>query len=220
MDFLQKQKGLFTKEDNKKLRDFVVLVAGCGGLGTNQVTQLQRIGVKKIYLVDYDVIEISNLNRQILYSAEDIGKPKVKIAKEKLDSNTLGTEIISLFNKVDTNFCIPADVDLVLDALDNFKSRLTLETLCLDKNIPFIHGGINGMYGQVTSITNHSRVKLKDLIDPDSNKKINSFLPVIATVASIQVNEAVKIYLEKTSTLTNQIMFIDFEDYSFTILDL
>lgn len=63
MDFLKRQKLMFSKEELKIIRDLVVLIAGVGGLGTHQALQLQRIGVKKIYLLDYDRVEPSNLNR-------------------------------------------------------------------------------------------------------------------------------------------------------------
>lgn len=220
MNFLKRQYDIFTSEENKNISELVVLVAGCGGLGTNQVMQLQRIGVKKVYIVDYDKVEETNLNRQVLYSYSDIGLYKVNVAKRKLDNNKLKTEIIPIISKIEEGFAIPKDVNIILDALDNFESRLFLEEISLKNNIPFIHGGINSMRGQVISITNESKTKLKDLIGEVNKTKINSFLPVISLIASLQVNEAVKFISNKDNILIDKLLLIDLDDYSFNIINL
>jgi molybdopterin/thiamine biosynthesis adenylyltransferase len=219
MNYLEKQKNMFTEIENEKLSKLVVLIAGCGGLGTNQAVILQRIGVKKIYLVDYDKIEVSNLNRQILYSFEDVNKSKVLIAKEKLDKTMLKTEIIANAVKIDENFIVPNDVNLVFDALDNYESRIVLEKISIERDIPFIHGGINSMYGQICTITKNGRNRIKDLISHKDNN-VNSFLPVISIIASLQVNEGIKVYLNKENTLLNKILFVDLDNYSFTMVDI
>ncbi len=219
MDYLIRQKNVFTKEENIKISNTVVLIAGCGGLGTNQAQILQRIGVKKIYLVDYDKIEVSNLNRQVLYSYDDINEYKVMVAKKKLNQNNLSTEIVAVKQKIDENFEMPLDVDLVLDALDNYESRIIIEKKVLEKNLPFIHGGINSMYGQITTITTKSRIRIKDLISKTDDTNISSYLPVITIVASLQVEEGIKVVLSKNNSLLNKILFVDLDIYSFTLVD-
>ena len=220
MDYLEKQKKVFTEFENIKLSKLVVLVAGCGGLGTNQAVILQRIGVKKIYLVDFDKVEITNLNRQILYSYADIGKLKTIISKEKLDKNLLKTEIIANVEKIDKDFIIPDDVDIVFDALDNYKARIDLETITLKQDIPLIHGGINSMYGQVCVITKNSRNRIKNLLNANDKSDISSFSPTVSLVASLQINEGIKIYLNKKNTLLNKILFVDLDNYEFTLVDI
>ena len=93
LDFIDRQKEMFTKDQLKKITNLNVLIAGAGGLGTNQAQQLQRVGINKIYAFDYDKVDISNLNRQILYGKKDIGKNKVEVFKERLDDFDLETEI-------------------------------------------------------------------------------------------------------------------------------
>ena len=219
MDYLIRQKKIFTKEENIKISNTVVLIAGCGGLGTNQAQILQRIGVKKIYLVDYDKIEASNLNRQVLYSYDDINEDKVMVAKKKLNQNNLKTKIIAVKQKIDDDFIIPTDVNIVLDALDNYEARIIIEKKILKKNLPFIHGGINSMYGQVTTITTESRIRIKDLISKTDNTNVSSYLPVVTIVASLQVEEGIKAVLGKEYSLLNKILFVDLEIYSFTLVD-
>ncbi|MEA1976112.1 MAG: ThiF family adenylyltransferase [Bacillota bacterium] len=220
MDYLKNQKKVFTEIENAKLSKLVVLVAGCGGLGTNQAVILQRIGVKKIYLVDFDKIEVSNLNRQILYSYKDIGKLKAIISKEKLDKNMLKTEIIASIEKINKDYIIPDDVDIVFDALDNYKARVDLEEITLKQDIPLIHGGINSMYGQVCVITKNSRNRIKNLLNKNDKNEISSFLPTVSVVASLQINEGIKVYLNKEDILLNKILFVDLDNYEFTLVDI
>jgi len=94
-DYLKRQEKLFSKAQRKRIEELNILIAGTGGLGTNQALQLQRIGVNKLYLYDYDRVEISNLNRQLCYGKKDLGRLKVEAAAEFLNDFDLETEIIS-----------------------------------------------------------------------------------------------------------------------------
>ncbi|MFW5787977.1 MAG: HesA/MoeB/ThiF family protein, partial [Halanaerobiales bacterium] len=120
---------MFSEKEYNKIRGMTAFVAGAGGLGTHQILELQRTGVKKIYLLDYDRIVASNLNRQILYGSGDIGKYKAERAKEVLDSFALGTEIVQINEKLSNDYTIPEDVDIVFDAFDNFEARFILDDL-------------------------------------------------------------------------------------------
>ena len=122
MDFLERQKLMFSKRELEIITDLTVVIAGVGGLGTHQAMQLQRAGVKKIYLIDSDKIEISNLNRQVLYGRDDIGKFKAIRAKEVLDDFKLDTEVVAITERVTSDMEFPEDVDLIFDAFDNFES--------------------------------------------------------------------------------------------------
>ena len=84
-DYLKRQFDIFNQKENEKLEKLNVMIAGAGGLGTHQAQQLLRMGINKIYLYDNDVVEMSNLNRQLFYGKDDIGKNKVDIAKKHLD---------------------------------------------------------------------------------------------------------------------------------------
>lgn len=222
MDYLTRQERIFTKDESKKLREAVVYIAGSGGLGTHQAQQLQRIGVKKIYLVDKDKVEVSNLNRQIFYGYKDIGKYKVKKAKEVLEGFNLNTEIEIRKEIINKDTKIPSDVDIILDALDNFESRYILEGLARKYNIPFIHAGVDSWYGQITTIIPGKTTSLQDILGSVNKSKgvIPVISPVVSILASLQVIEAVKLIIGRKDTLENKLMLVDLRDYSIVKIDL
>ncbi|MGM0438616.1 MAG: HesA/MoeB/ThiF family protein, partial [Bacillota bacterium] len=212
MSILQRQNPLFNNKEQQRLKDMVVLIAGAGGLGTNQAQQLQRIGIKKIYLYDYDKIVDSNLNRQLFYGKKDIGKSKVKKAKKHFESFGLDTEIEVFDNKIDENLDIPDDVDLIFDALDNFSSRFLLEKVAAKNNLPLIHAGVQSWYGQITAIIPGKSVSLKEIFAGTEEKDNESppvFSPVVSIVASMQVIEGIKVYLDRDDILLNKLLVID-----------
>lgn len=222
MDFLRRQKLMFSNEESNLISDLTVLVAGVGGLGTHQAIQLQRAGVKKIYLIDSDRIESSNLNRQVLYGRDDIGKFKAIKAKEVLDDFKLETEIVAIAEKVTEDTEIPADVDLIFDAFDNFESRYKLEKLATKYKLPLIHGGVSSWYGQITTIIPNKTPTLKEIIgqEQSTDGEIPVFSPVVSVIASLQVIEGFKVILNKEDTLINKLLMIDLSDYSLNEIEL
>ncbi|MBM7557676.1 HesA/MoeB/ThiF family protein [Halanaerobacter jeridensis] len=222
MDFLERQKPMFTKQELDIISNSTVLIAGVGGLGTHQALELQRVGVNKIYLIDSDKIEMSNLNRQVLYGQEDIGKFKAPTAKESLDKFALGTEVTAIIEEISAETEIPEDVDLVLDALDNFASRYQLESLAAEYNLPLIHGGIDSWYGQVTTIVPDETPSLQEIVGgkKEDNEVIPAFSPVVSVIASLQVIEGLKIILGRENNLKNKLLLIDLNDYSINEIEL
>jgi len=223
MSILQRQKPLFTNKEQKKLKNMVALIAGAGGLGTNQAQQLQRIGIKKIYLYDHDKIVESNLNRQLFYGKDDIAENKVKTAKAHLESFNLNTKIKSFNKKIVKDLDIPEDVDIIFDALDNFSARFDLEKIAEKNNIPLIHGGVQSWYGQITTIIPDKTLSLKEIVG-EKNKKDNEsppvFSPVVSIIAANQVIEGVKVYLKKDNILLNKLLIIDIQKNTINTINL
>ncbi|HKL12748.1 MAG TPA: HesA/MoeB/ThiF family protein [Halanaerobiales bacterium] len=221
-DYLQRQFEIFTEEENNKIEKMNVMVAGAGGLGTNQAQQLIRMGINKIYLYDHDKVELSNLNRQIFYGKDDIGKNKVDIAKKQLDKFDLDTEIVAIHETIDENIELPDDIDLVFDALDNFNTRFILEELSYSSKIPFIHGGIESWFGQVLVIKPEETIRLKDVFSgvENSGKTPPVMSPAVSIIASIQVLEGIKVYLQKESYLKNKLLIVDLESCEIQKVDL
>lgn len=222
MDYLQRQELMFTSEEMKQISDLTVLIAGVGGLGTHQALELQRTGVEKMYLLDSDKVETSNLNRQILYGKQDIGRSKAIRAKEVLDNFELGTEIEVITDRIDAQTVIPSDVDLVFDALDNFESRYLLEDAVIEANLPLIHGGIHSWYGQITTIIPHKTATLRELFEEkdDTQGEIPVFSSAVSVVASLQVIEGIKVILGRDDILTNKLLMIDLNDYSLVKIEI
>jgi len=220
-DYLKRQQKLFTKKQQKQLEGLKVMVAGTGGLGTNQALQLQRVGVNKIYLYDYDQVEITNLNRQLCYGRQDIGRPKVEAAEEFLKRFDLETEIISRNEKITLQTEVPEDIDIIFDGMDNFESRFILDQLALENDLPFIHAGIEEFFAQIMLVLPQSKLRLKDVFAGSEKKETPAvFSPAVTVTASIQVLEAIKYLLQFDDYLKEQLLHIDLLSNQFEKIDL
>jgi len=220
-DYLKRQQKLFSKKQQQKLENLKIMIAGTGGLGTNQALQLQRIGVAKIYLYDYDRVEISNLNRQLCYGKKDLGRPKAEVAAELLKQFDLETEIIVKNEKISLATEIPAEIDIIFDGLDNFKSRFILDQLALENELPFIHAGIEEFFAQIMLVLPESRLRLKNVFTGSEKKEIPAvFSPAVTVTASIQVLEALKYLLQFDEYLNEQLLHIDLLSNQMEIIDL
>ena len=140
-DYLDRSKQLLGDDKIKALEDKVILVIGIGGVGGTALEALARSGFKKFILIDSDVIEESNLNRQILFTAKDIGKEKVVVAKERLLSINPGFEVETLTCKIGEikleNLNL-GKVDFIVDAIDYVEGKLHIYEYAQQNNIPFI----------------------------------------------------------------------------------
>ncbi|MEH6770684.1 HesA/MoeB/ThiF family protein [Maribacter arcticus] len=142
----------FGIEGQKKLAEAKVLVVGAGGLGVPVLTYLNAMGVGTIGIVDNDIVSLSNLHRQVLYSESDIGKTKVTAALKKLKAQNPNTEIVifNTFLSTKNALEIIADYDIVVDASDNFPTRYLVNDSCVILKKPFVYGALHGYEGQVS----------------------------------------------------------------------
>jgi len=138
----------------KKLLNSKVLIIGCGGLGSPCAYYLASAGIGKIGLVDSDNVELNNLQRQILHSNCDIGKPKVESAKQKLNSINPDVEIVTYRLRLNSKniMDIIKDYDIVVDGSDNFPTRYLVNDACVMSKKPLVHAGILRFDGQATLI--------------------------------------------------------------------
>ena len=220
-DYLKRQQKLFTAAQEQKLENLKVMIAGTGGLGTNQALQLQRIGIDKIYLYDYDKVEISNLNRQLCYGKDDLGRPKVEAAADFLEKFNLETEIAARNEKITLATEIPDDIDIIFDGMDNFESRFILDQLALENELPFIHAGIEEFFAQIMLVLPESKLRFKDVFAGSKKKRIPAvFSPAVTVTASIQVLEALKYLLGFEDHLNEQLLHIDLLSKQMEIIDL
>ncbi|MGP3778739.1 HesA/MoeB/ThiF family protein [Halanaerobium saccharolyticum] len=219
--YLKRQQKLFTETQQQRLEELNVMIAGTGGLGTNQALQLQRIGINKIYLYDYDQVEVSNLNRQLCYGKKDIGRLKVEAAVEFLKKFDLETEIIARNEKIDMETEVPENIDIIFDGLDNFESRFILDQLAAENEIAFIHAGIEEFFAQIMLVLPESELRLKDVFAGSEKKELPAvFSPAVTVTASIQVLEALKYLLGFDDYLENQLLHIDLLSNQMELIDL
>ena len=144
----------FGEEGQSKLKGSHAVIMGIGGLGCASATYLTAAGVGHITLVDFDIVELSDLNRQILYWEEDIGEKKVVVAQKKLSRLNPLIQITPVFSKIteENVLSIIDGAQVVIDGLDNVATRLAVNAACIKKKTPFIYGGVSRLRGMVTTI--------------------------------------------------------------------
>lgn len=138
----------------KKLKEAKVLVVGAGGLGSPAAYYLAAAGIGKIGLVDSDAVDLSNLQRQILHRTEDVGKPKVESAREKLLALNPHIQVEVFNRRLDSGnvMDILSGYDLALDGVDNFSTRFLTNDACVIQKKPFFHGGVLRFFGQAMTV--------------------------------------------------------------------
>lgn len=192
-----------------------VLVVGCGGLGGYIVEELARLGVGQLVVVDYDVFEEHNLNRQLFSTTSLLGKSKAEAAARRAVEINDAVAVCAV-NEEFTPECAPGllhGVQVAVDALDTIPARLALAKSCAASGIPMVHGAISGWYGQVT--TQYPGDNTLDKIYGWQREEKGmetvlgnpSFTP--ALVASIETAEVCKILTGQGSVLRNRILYID-----------
>lgn len=199
------------EEGQKALLSSKVLVAGAGGLGSTVLANLASVGIGNIGIIDNDVLELSNLNRQYIHKFANIGKDKVQSAKKWIEDFNPDINIETYKIRLDeTNYKdIIKDYDLVIDCFDSYESKFLLNKIAVKNKKTLIHGGVTEFFGQVTTIIPGETVCLSCLIpDADTNTYIAKGVisPAVTTIASIEAMEAVKVLLGTGDILSNQLL--------------
>jgi molybdopterin/thiamine biosynthesis adenylyltransferase len=214
----------FGEEGQKKLNQSHVVVAGLGGLGSSASLYLTCAGVGHVTLIDCDRVELSNLNRQVLHYEEDIGKGKPFSAEQKLSKLNSSIEVTTVFKAITEHNAreIIKGANLVIDGMDNFKTRFIVNKACVAEGIPFIHGGVNGLFGEVTTILPKKTPCFACIFPEVPHKKVS--FPVFgvtpALIAILQVTEAIKLLAGFGSLLTGKMLYFNGETMDFTFRDL
>jgi len=205
-----------------KLNYSRILVVGAGGLGTVVLENLVRLGFKNIIIYDYKEIDPPDLNRQILYDSEDIGKIKVSISKEKLlKINPLCN--IEVFNEqINKNTNFDQEIDLIFDCVDNIETKFILDEIAQKFKIPLIHAAVEEFRGQITVIYPGKTKTLRDIFLGYTSRQCIQVLPSsVFIAASLQVSEAIKILSnDLENSLINKILFFDILHNEFEIINL
>lgn len=213
-----------TPEEQEKLKNAHVFIAGCGGLGCYIVEMLARLGVGHLTIADSQTFEETNLNRQIFSTVKNLGYPKALAAKERVEVINPEVKVLSVLevlNETNIKNLIKGH-EVVVDALDNFETRLLLESVCEELSIPLVHGAVAGWYGQVSTIfpgdKTLSLVFGTKKAGIEKELGVPSFSP--AVVAGIQVAETVKILLKREPLLRKKFLYIDLLTQEFHKIEL
>lgn len=201
----------------QKLLNSSVLIVGVGGLGSPIALYLVAAGVGRIGLVDDDCVSLSNLQRQVLYCEDEVGKSKVECAKRRLHALNSATIIDTYNTRLDASNAesIVKGYDIVIDGCDNYETRYLINDTCVALNKPYIYGAIGEFSGQV-SVFNYMGGKTYRDLYPDAELLCSLPRSTIGVVGSIpgligtiQATEAIKIITNSGTILSNKLYIID-----------
>lgn len=213
------------EEGQEKLLKAKVLVVGAGGLGAPVLQYLVAAGIGTIGIMDKDTVNLSNLQRQILYREDQIGKPKVEMAKKGLSALNSDVEIITYpFVLHESNAAeIIVNYDIVVGATDSFISRKCIDKETKKQRKPFVHASIGEFEGQLSVFNYKGGLSYGDLF-PDTPEEKEMSLGVIGILpgilGSMQANEVVKIILGIGDVLSGKLLVYSALSASVNVLDL
>ena len=202
---------LIGAENQKKLRDATVFVAGAGGLGSPVSYYLAGAGVGKIRIADMDTVDESNLNRQILHSQSRVRMKKAYSAKLALEAFNPECEVEAFTEKIgdDTIKRLADDADLLIDCMDNFEARYALNRYSQKTGIPLLHGAVSGYAGQITLLIPGKTPCLSCIFPNSEQSSTQNIIGAYAgVVGSMQAGEAVK-YLTGDPSLAGKLLIYD-----------
>lgn len=214
------------EERQRKLMDSRVLLCGCGALGTVLAETLTRAGVGSLRIVDRDFVELSNLQRQVLYDEADVEQhlPKAIAAADKLRRVNSSISIEPIVADIDyTNIRDYADgVDLILDGTDNFEIRFLINDVSLDTGIPWIYTGCIGSHGQTMPIfpgqSGCLRCLIENVPEPGTTETCDTagvLGPAINVIASLEAVDALKILSGQSDQVARMLTIVDVWDGTF-----
>ena len=210
----------FGEEGQKKMADSSVLVVGVGGLGSVVCTYLTATGIGRLRMVDADVVSLHNLQRQVLYRENQVNKSKVSEAAKQLHllNSTVKIEAVNDYFCEKNAISLIEDIDIVVDATDNFQSRYLINDVCVKLDKPFVYGAIGEYSGQL-AVFNYQRGATYRCLFPDeqavlrSQKQSVGVLGVLpAVIGSLQANEVIKLITQCGEILANKLFCIDLQN--------
>ena len=220
----QRQILILGEDKQESLKFKKILQVGAGGLGGPLILALVAAGVGEIILFENDVVSLSNLGRQVLYKTQDIGISKGDLAQKRmheLNPNVKVTVINEwLTQESAKKYLLNNDIDYLVDASDNFKTKFLINDLGVEYNIPFTIAGIQGFEGQLISVNPHQTACYRCLFGDIPKKQDTSPIPVMSptcgVVGSLQANEILKGLLNHGTRILNTLLMIGLETGDFT----
>lgn len=211
--------GEIGQEGQERLKRSRVFIAGAGGLGSPIASYLTAAGIGMIRMIDHDHVALSNLNRQILYWEEDIGRKKVDSAKKKLTNLNSAVEIETIGETIteDNVSRLVDGCDVIVDAMDNLSTRYILNRCAIERNIPFFHGAVHGFEGRVMTIIPGKTACLRCMYrGPVPQEKFPVIGVAPAVIGSIQATEVIKYLVGIGKLLTNRLLFYNGLEVTFS----
>jgi len=225
-----RNRGSFTAREQGRLAECRAAVVGAGGLGGMVILTLARAGIGHLRVIDGDVFDETNLNRQALSTVPGLGKAKALEAARLVGEANPAVEVMPVPVRLDAENAetLLAGADLVLDALDAIPVRLLLEKTARKMGIPLVHGALAGFTGQVMTIYPEdpglTALYGNGAAGPAPAERPEAILgvpaPTAAAVAVLQAMEAIKVLLGRGETLRNRILYLDLEAAQFNAFQM
>lgn len=217
----------FSHNKQELLKKSKVFVVGAGGLGSPIIAYLVAAGVGTIYIADDDQVNLSNLQRQVLYREKDLGKGKALLASS--EANALNGEVnaIAIEERITAEniFSLTKDCHLLIDACDNLTTRYFLDEASLKNKIPYLYGAVEGYTGQI-SLFHYGESKLgyKNIFPIIDREKEKQEIPVLGSVAGtmgcLMATEALKVLLGEKPSTSGKLLLFDALKPSIDLIEL
>ncbi|MFX1279480.1 MAG: ThiF family adenylyltransferase [Promethearchaeota archaeon] len=233
----EKQKERYTRQiispeigekGQEKLSNLKILQIGCGGLGSPFSMYLTAAGINELTIIDNDVLDISNLQRQILYNESQIGQDKVNSAKEILSKLNSEVQINVFKDYIDENsikkYLTEKNYDFIVDCSDNFKTKFLVNKIAIENNLKCVIAGIKDFYGQIITINPKKTACYQCVFsEPIKSQKEEGPLPVIGVtpgiLGTLEALEVIKTALELPN-LENKVLMVNLLDLRFNIINI
>lgn len=209
------------EDGQEKLLQAKVLVVGAGGLGSPVLLYLAAAGVGNIGVIDDDVVELSNLQRQVIHNSQNLGQKKVESAQEKIAALNPDVNLTIYPQRANRDILrkISANYDFILDATDNFPTRFIINEICFEQKKPLIFAAVKGFLGQVSVFKSYesnnpcyacfnSNIVDESFSLPLSEKGILG--AIAGTVGALQATTTIKEILGIGESLVGKILIFDF----------
>lgn len=204
-----------------------VLVIGAGGLGSPVLQYLTAAGVGTIGIADGDVVSLSNLQRQILYTTDEIGQPKVDCAVRRLTAMNPDVTFVPYreYLTPETIGDVIAPYDVVVDCVDSFEVKYLINDACVLAGKPFVHGGIQALAGQVLTVLPGTACFRCFFRDPPPKEVMETGpVPVVGItpgiLGTLQATEVIKVLTGIGTPLTNTLLVVHADDMEFARLEI
>ena len=216
----------------QRLRDSTVLLLGCGALGSVAADLLSRAGVGQLVIADRDVVEETNLQRQLLFDERDVadGLPKAEAARRRIAETNSEVRVTAIVDDIDhSNIARIADgADLLLDGLDNLETRYLANDLAVSRGLPYLYGAAVGTAGTAFAVLPRHGTPCFRCLFPEvpasgtmpTCDTVGVLGSLIATIASFQVTEALKILTGNRDKVCRKMLHVDVWSNEFHQLDV
>lgn len=210
----QRQEGIsgWDSEAQSRLENATVFIAGLGGLGNPVSLYLAAAGAGCLRICDNDRVELSNLNRQVLYSENDIGKLKADCTGERIAAFNGNTKLESLTASIDKEQIgiLAGNADILVDCLDNAETRSVLNRYAVENSIPLVHAGVYGLSGQLSFIHTPETPCLNCIYqDLKDEGKVSVLGAAAGTIGALQALEVIKYITGTGDLLKNRLLIMD-----------